>query len=144
MDRIKKEDINAKEKNLTNAILKFKQALDAFKLETKNSKYYEMARDSLIQRFEFSIELLRKYLIYRAEEASATILKTPRELIRECIEIKLITKEESIHLSIMIDDRNKTSHAYDENLAEELAARIPEHYKNIKMLFDKLTNQKGF
>lgn len=77
--------------------------------------------DATIQRFEFTFELfwktLKKFLLKEGVEA-----KTPRETLQTAYQLEWIN-DESIWLT-MLNDRNETSHIYDEAMAKRI-------YKNI-------------
>ncbi|HZK44059.1 MAG TPA: HI0074 family nucleotidyltransferase substrate-binding subunit, partial [Syntrophomonadaceae bacterium] len=51
---------------------------------------------------------------------------SPRAVLREAFAQKIIANE-TIWL-LMLKDRNMTSHAYNEELAEEIAKRIVDYY----------------
>ncbi len=139
MARITKQDITPRKKALENALFRFEEALLLFKQEPEESRYYRATRDSLVQTFEFSIELFWKYLSLYLEFSNGIPTYTPRESIRQCVETKLITPQEARKLGMMVDDRNETSHTYDESVAKKLAKKIPEHHKLLKILFNRLT-----
>lgn len=94
-------------------------------LELSCKNYYtEIERDALIQRFEFSYELIWKcakdYLRVRDGIDSAS----PRRVIRSCRELGLLDEQETKLALQMSDDRNLTVYTYDEEFAEVLAGRI--------------------
>ncbi|MBX3457496.1 MAG: nucleotidyltransferase substrate binding protein [Candidatus Paracaedibacteraceae bacterium] len=102
-------------------------------------------RDATIQRFEFTSELywkvLRKILAY--EGLSAV---TPRDVLKSSYQAGLITGD-AIWLK-MLDDRNKTSHVYAEEIIIEIFNRIRHDYipvfiSNYKNLAEKYTNSKS-
>jgi nucleotidyltransferase substrate binding protein (TIGR01987 family) len=80
-------------------------------------------RDAVIQRFEFSFELvwktLKLYLERQGHECGG-----PRPTLKKAFaEGLLATPEEADRWLQMLEDRNLTSHAYD----EALATRIDQH-----------------
>lgn len=82
-----------------------------------------IVRDAVIQRFEFSFELvwktLKLYLERQGHECGG-----PRPTLKKAFADGLIiTPEEADVWLQMIEDRNLASHAYD----EALAARIYQH-----------------
>lgn len=81
--------------------------------------------DATIQRFEFSIELfwkaLKKLMLDLGKET-----QFPKDVLREAYANKLIDNE-TVWLN-MLADRNETSHAYDEELADKIYAHIKNHY----------------
>jgi nucleotidyltransferase substrate binding protein (TIGR01987 family) len=77
----------------------------------------DIVRDAAIQRFEFTIELVWKtlqlYLEYEGLESSG-----PRAVLKRAFVMRLIPDLDEADVWLrMLDDRNLTSHAYDETLA---------------------------
>lgn len=85
----------------------------------------EFLRDSIIQRFEFTSELAWK-AIREYELLQGIRLDTPREVLKRAYKIGLIG-DETGWLTLM-QDRNNTSHIYDENIAIEICARVEGTY----------------
>ena len=87
--------------------------------------------DATIQRFEFTFELAWKFLndffFGRGLE-----LNYPKEIIKEAFVVNLIN-DESIWIK-MLRDRNMTSHAYDEKLADEIFSRIKLYVPELRNL----------
>lgn len=85
-------------------------------------------RDAVIQRFEFTFELVWKalqlYLDHHGLECGS-----PRSALKKAFVEGLIpsTEEADVWLQ-MLDDRNLTSHAYDETLAQRIYERIAQDY----------------
>jgi len=101
-------------------------------LEKEN--IYRSRRDSMVQRFEFSSDLFWKYLkLFMTESLKRTIeLNAPKSIIRDAHNTKLITEEDARELIKMINDRNLSSHIYKEEVADEVASKIPTYYKIMK------------
>jgi nucleotidyltransferase substrate binding protein (TIGR01987 family) len=83
----------------------------------------DIIRDATIQRFEFTFEVvwktLKLYLERQGHECGG-----PRPTLKKAFAENLIpTPEEADVWLEMLEDRNLTSHAYD----EELACRISRH-----------------
>ncbi|MCK4935985.1 MAG: nucleotidyltransferase substrate binding protein [Elusimicrobiales bacterium] len=87
--------------------------------------------DGTIQRFEFIFELswklLKAILYFQGIEANS-----PRMVVKEAYKAKLI-KEGDLWID-MLEDRNKTSHIYDEKQSLKI-------YKKIKKTHIKLLNE---
>ena len=102
----------------------------------------ELDKDGVIQRFEFTFELLWKALkIYL--EYQGIIVKTPRDSFVEAFRIDLIS-DEKIFLD-MLEDRNNTSHIYDKETSEKIFNHIKKNYqteiaKVIELLNKSLIN----
>ena len=85
-------------------------------------------RDAVIQRFEFTFELVWKslqlYLEHRGLECGS-----PRATLKKSFSEGLIqTPEDADAWLQMLDDRNLTSHAYDEALAQRIYQHIVQNY----------------
>lgn len=107
-----------------------------FITEEQQKQESQILQDSLIQRFEYFVDTTWKYLkeyLYVKKGVKET---HPKSVFRECLKAKLVNKEESEKLIKMIDDRNLTSHTYNEILAKDIGSRIPEHYKLMQKLID--------
>ena len=87
----------------------------------------EIIRDSLIQRFEFTYELTHKTLREFMKYLGVTLDNSfPRTIFKKAYVNNLISSEE-IWINLL-EDRNCTSHIYNENLASEVAERIVKDY----------------
>ena len=87
----------------------------------------ELDKDGVIQRFEFTFELLWKALkIYL--EHQGIIVKTPRDSFVEAFRINLFD-DEKIFLD-MLEDRNNTSHIYNKVTSEKIFNRIKKNYSS--------------
>ncbi|UCD15198.1 MAG: nucleotidyltransferase substrate binding protein [Candidatus Omnitrophota bacterium] len=85
----------------------------------------ELEKDGVIQRFEFTFELLWKTLkIFLRENGIET--NTPKDSLKEAFRIGWL-KEENIFLN-MLEDRNKSSHIYDKETSEEIVNRVKNNY----------------
>ena len=97
----------------------------------------QLDRDGVIQRFEFSFELLWKTLkLFLADEG--IIANSPKEALKETFRFGLI-KDDEVFLD-MLEDRNQTSHIYSEDISKEIFGRIKKKYLNaIKLLLNNLS-----
>lgn len=88
----------------------------------------ELIRDATIQRFEFTFEVvwktLKLYLERQGHECGG-----PRPTLKKAFAENLIsTPEDADRWLQMLDDRNLTSHAYDEALASRIYQHIVQDY----------------
>lgn len=103
---------------------KFNKALSRLNIGIKKAKD-QLDNDGVIQRFEFTFELLWKTLrLFLLSEGIIT--KSPKEALRESFRFGLI-KDEEIFLD-MLDDRNQTSHIYSEDVSKAIVRRIKKFY----------------
>lgn len=82
--------------------------------------------DGTIQRFEFCIELFWK-MLRRALLENGIETGTPREAIQKAYQAKWLN-DEKLWIR-MLQDRNRTSHVYEEEVAQEIFRRVPEYYE---------------
>lgn len=100
-------------------------------------------RDALIKRFSLSTDLFWKTLKIYLEEVGGVTLKSvsPKGIIRDAVSARLISEKEGADCMKMIESRNKTSHMYHEDLAEEIAAEIPTFYQLMYDIAKRLKKQ---
>ncbi len=118
---------------LERAVLKLKEGLQ---LQAQASDS-DIIRDGLIQRFEFTYELahktLRRFLAVRSPNTEDVLRMDFPTLIR-------IADEQGLLLGgwpkwkVWRELRGKSSHTYDENIALEVVAGIPEFYEEAAQL----------
>ncbi len=91
-------------------------------------------RDSMIQRFEFCVDLFWKYLKwYLIDVEKVTLnINSPKATIRALCNVRLITERQAEQAMYMVDHRNLTSHIYKEEVAQMVSDSIPDHYKLLK------------
>jgi nucleotidyltransferase substrate binding protein (TIGR01987 family) len=98
----------------------------------------DVERDALIHRFEFSFELLwkcAKEYLYVEEGIDAA---SPKKVIRCCRELGLLDEEQTRETLQMADDRNLTSHTYDETFAQAVVERIRQYDPLLQFWLDKI------
>lgn len=104
----------------------FKKALQRLSEALKESlDKGNIVVDAAIQRFEFTFELAWKL-------ARAILLEngvsadTPKAVIKEAFKTKMLTDGDG--WIDMLEDRNKTSHIYDEKTALEIYKKIKQNH----------------
>lgn len=114
-------NLDFKYMNLKKAYDRLKEVSDLY--DGKN----EIIRDSLIQRFEFTYELTHKTLKEFMNYAGVTLETSfPRTIFKKAY-VNNIISDESVWINLL-EDRNSTSHIYNEKLANEIAERIAKKY----------------
>lgn len=86
----------------------------------------EMVKEGLIQRFEYTHELAWKVMKDYAEYQGVTSISGSRDAIREALQMNLIDSGE-VWMDMMLS-RNKTSHTYNEETANEIYNKILKEY----------------
>lgn len=100
----------------------------------------KISRDSVIQRFEYTVELNWKLLFefIKTKHLIEDLVPSPKSTLRAALKIKLLNEEETEKAIQMIDDRNLTSHTYKEEIANDLLSRIPNHIKLLKKIISEI------
>ena len=106
---------------LQNAIARLKEAIAEY--EQTNSL---AVRDGTIQRFEFCAELAWKATQDYLEEQGYLDVHSPKAVMRKAYLEGLVTDEQG-WLSLL-DARNKTSHLYDDEVADQVYQQIQSVY----------------
>jgi nucleotidyltransferase substrate binding protein (TIGR01987 family) len=109
---------------LSKALVSLEEALTVEKTD--------ISRDASIQRFEFCVELAWK----SAKKAMGTSTTAPKQVIREMAQNGLIENVDFWLKSI--DQRNLSSHTYNQKLAEEVYAFAKSFLNPAKQLLTKL------
>lgn len=103
------------------ALERLKEAIDLYQKQEN-----PVLLDGTIQRFEFCVELGWKLLKEYLEFEKLREFNSPRSTIKECFSIGLI--EDAEKWLDMLDDRNLTSHTYDEEIAKGIYRNIITKY----------------
>jgi nucleotidyltransferase substrate binding protein (TIGR01987 family) len=129
---MKKVEVLLAIEKLNKAFLKLREGIE--------SASTELEKDGVIQRFEFTFELLWKTLRIILEYKGIEV-RSPRSAIKEAFKAGLIEDDEI--LLDMLEDRNLSSHIYSEEVAEQIFKRIEKAYvpaleKLLAMLKERL------
>jgi len=89
--------------------------------------YYPFFRDSAIQRFEFTVEIMWKSMKHYLLEKEGIECVSPKNCLREFFIVFNMDENESKMLLRMIDDRNLSSHTYHEEIAEEIFSNLKDY-----------------
>ena len=89
----------------------------------------DIERDAAIQRFEYTFEAVwkapRAVLLSREGVAAAS----PKGVVRASHSAGVLGNVDAEEARVMVDDRNLTGHAYQEDVAREIMERLPGHAK---------------
>jgi nucleotidyltransferase substrate binding protein (TIGR01987 family) len=118
-------------KTLDNAVAQIKEIGSSHPL-------YELGKDGCIQRFEYTLELFWKTLKEYLEIYHAILIASPKGIARESENLKIIAAKEYDEVILMIDDRNMTSHAYNDDISAQINKRIPEYSVLMKNIITRV------
>jgi nucleotidyltransferase substrate binding protein (TIGR01987 family) len=114
-----KSRLNHRYSNYSKAVSRLHELLQ---LKETNDYIY----DAAIQRFEFTYELAWKLLKAYLEHTGITGVNSPRKAFKEAFASELIYDGDK--WMDMLEDRNLTTHTYDEEQARAIYCRIQEYY----------------
>ncbi len=84
-----------------------------------------VTRDAAIKRFEYSFETLWKAAQLWLKARDGLELASPKAVVRALGPAGLLAEDEVVLALKMADDRNLTTHTYNEKLALEIFGRLP-------------------
>ncbi|MEW6563762.1 MAG: nucleotidyltransferase substrate binding protein [Pseudomonadota bacterium] len=122
---------------LQNAVQRLDEGWERYRLDISDAQI----RDGLIQRFEFTYEISHKMLKRYLELASANPAQYDEmafaDLVRSGCEQGLL-RGDWTDWKLYREMRSKTSHTYDEAVAQEVVERIPAFLGEARFLLAKL------
>ncbi len=84
-------------------------------------------RDATIQRFEYSFEAIWKAAKQYLNDIEGLDMGSPKAVIRACFQVGVLNQAQTQLALSMTDDRNLTTHAYNEPVAETIYAKIKDY-----------------
>ena len=127
---------------LNNAISRLREGWERYQRDVTDTQI----RDGLIQRFEFTYEISHKMLKRFLEATSASPAQFDdmsfQDLIRAGNERGLIPGSWPEWRNFR-DMRSKTSHTYDEDIALEVVACIPDFQREVSFLLERLRSAQA-
>lgn len=94
----------------------------------------DLLKEGLIQRFEYTHELAWKVMKDYAEYQGYTDVRGSRDAFRQALQMGII---DNAGWMSSIEDRNLTSHNYDEEVAEEVYDAIVNKYYPLFVQFER-------
>ena len=94
-----------------------------------------IVRDACIQRFEFTFEMAWRAVQAYVQREGLTC-ESPRECWRVAFRLGLI--EDDRRWMTMVEDRNRTSHTYDEEEAKAIYVALRDYAPLLQGLLDRL------
>jgi nucleotidyltransferase substrate binding protein (TIGR01987 family) len=123
-------------KDLGNAVERLNEAI-----EDSNNYKLETLKDSVIHRFEFSLELSWKALKNYLNSQGILEATTPKQTIKEAFGIGIL-KNGQVWLD-MLNDRNRTSNTYNQLDSNEIYENIVNiYYKEMLSNFEFLKTKE--
>ncbi|MFC4023777.1 HI0074 family nucleotidyltransferase substrate-binding subunit [Oceanobacillus longus] len=98
-------------------------------------------RDAAIQRFEFSFEACWKAAKQFLYDIEGVDIGSPKGVIRSSREVNLLSDDETTLGLHMVNHRNLTVHTYNEELAIEIFANLPQYYQLLRKWVDRMDDK---
>lgn len=120
-----------------NAIATLGEALTEYEKDRTNT----FVRDSCIQRFEYCFDISKKILIRYLKRISDDPMEIDREklsnIIRRAYTLGIV-KHSWDEWDIYRENRNNTSHGYNENIAIDIVEKLPLFYNELIYLVERI------
>ncbi|MCI0184878.1 HI0074 family nucleotidyltransferase substrate-binding subunit [Sulfoacidibacillus ferrooxidans] len=126
---------------VTLAFDRVSQALVTLQQALELTEISDLERDGAIQRFEYTFEAMWKAGRHFLREYHGLDVASPKEVIRSCREVGLLTLEETEHALAMVNDRNLTSHTYDQHVAQDMFQRLGDHAILMDTWFERMKDK---
>ncbi|QQR49266.1 nucleotidyltransferase substrate binding protein [bacterium] len=137
-----KEKVTKKIDHFEKALKTLNTVLVRFEEVTPDYKDYLFIRDSLIQRFEYCTDMfwkvLREFII---EKHGVDVLASPKAVLKEAFDVYLIDEKQYTQLLTSVNDRNLTSHAYQEDVALQIVEYVADSYQLMKIIIEKINQE---
>lgn len=147
------EDIRWEQRfsNFNKAVLKLEESVNYIKHNYLNGEdkpedenlenvVEELIKEGLIQRFEYTHELAWNVMKDYAFFQGNSTIGGSRDATREAFKLQIIQNAD-IWMD-MIQSRNKTSHTYNEEIANEIFSKIISDYFQLFLNFQKTMEEK--
>lgn len=115
-----KENLRLPYQTLWNSLNRLEEALEITKSEEDLQKI-RLCKDATIQRFEFTVELFWKFL-KKALYSQGIESYAPKDVLRKAYACHMIMNEQM--WIQMMEDRNRSSHVYQQSVADDIFARV--------------------
>lgn len=97
--------------------------------EIVEEPYSTIVRDAAIKRFEYSFDIFWKLIKDYLRVQEGIECASPKSCFREAFKVGILSEEETVKILEMTDDRNLSTHTYDEEAVEEIYQQIRDYWK---------------
>ncbi len=96
--------------------------------EITEEPYSTIIRDASIKRFEYSFDIFWKFIKDYLRVREGIECASPKSCFREAFKVGILSEEETVKTLEMTDDRNLSTHTYDEEAVEEIYHQIRDYW----------------
>ena len=126
---------------LSLALKKFSSALERLH-EAVGEPPSSIQSDAVLQRFEFTFELCWRALRIYLAETEGIEVSSPKGTLKAAFRQGLIQNTEEQRFFQMLEDRNTSTHVYDERESHEIFARVRDfHLPLMKALLPRIKTE---
>lgn len=100
-----------------------------------NATVQDLIQNGRIQKFEICAELAWKTAKFYLENELGVTESSPKQVYRALFTSKLINDTLLTALLTVVDDRNLLSHIYKEDYFKTIVTEIPNHFKQLNLLY---------
>ena len=97
--------------------------------EIVEEPYSTIVRDAAIKRFEYSFDIFWKFIKDYLRVQEGIECASPKSCFREAFKVGILSEEETVEVLEMTDDRNLSTHTYDEKAVEEIYQQVGDYWK---------------
>jgi|AntAceMinimDraft_17_1070374.scaffolds.fasta_scaffold00320_3 nucleotidyltransferase substrate binding protein (TIGR01987 family) len=134
------EELKRKKNTIFRCLEMVRESLELLR-ENAIPEYEKSLQDSVIKRFEYTIDNFWKFIkLYLTEHEKIDLhLSSPKGILKEAVTNSIITTDEFKTLVQALNSRNLTSHVYREEISLSILEKIPAYYEAMVDLLKKLT-----
>ena len=101
-------------------------------------EYSSIQRDAAIQRFEYTVEAVWKCLKTFLEVHEGLTCASPKTCFREAKRVGMISESQCELALKMVDDRNRTAHTYQVEVAKLIYAQLKGYAEILRYIVDHI------
>ena len=134
------EELKRKKNTIFRCLEMVRESLELLR-ENAIPEYEKSLQDSVIKRFEYTIDNFWKFIkLYLTEHEKIDLhLSSPKGILKEAVTNSIITTDEFKTLVQALNSRNLTSHVYREEISLSILEKIPAYCEAMVDLLKKLT-----
>jgi nucleotidyltransferase substrate binding protein (TIGR01987 family) len=134
------EKLNNKYQNLIRSLGALSRSIELYKSPHPHATLAEEEAytASVIKHFELFFETFWKFFKVYLLERFGTDVAGSKTIVKACLTHKLITEQELAILLAIIDERNVTTHVYDEEMAERICQKIIDYYGIVRPIAERI------
>ena len=128
--------LNQKSVELRQAVKTFEKSMNIDLTQFKDEIELDTIKSGQIQKFEYTIELLWKFLKSYLRIEKGIDAQGPKDVFREFGKFNHFSPDEISHFISMIDDRNKIAHEYKDYIMEVIYPDLKRHQLKISKVLN--------